>query len=570
MSRSSIFEPVIAALSPEEGEQLASWLAEGSPGSPDPRLLAVHHEPVRSPREPAPDDPGAIRTVGVIGGGTAGYLTALALRAWRPALEVTVVESSAIPVIGVGEATVTDMVFFLHRYLGLEVARFYERVRPTWKLGIRFDWGPNPDGFFAPFDWASHSVGMLGALGQDGTVDGFSIQSLLMSAGKTPVLRAGDDVVSLLPYLPFAYHLENRRFIGYLTELAAERGVRHVDARIAEVKLDAADWVGSLRTDDGRDLRYDLYVDCSGFRSLLLGQALGVPFADYSASLFTDTAVTASIGNHGRPRPYTTATTMNAGWCWNIPLADEVDHLGYVHSSAAITTDQAAAELAERYPGAELENTVRFRSGRRDRLWCGNVLAVGNSAGFVEPLESSGLAMITLTVRALLSALPVSWSQPCPRESVNRFLGLCWDSLRWFLSIHYKFNTRLATPFWKHACADADVSGIEPLLDAYAAGAPLVRRDALTQVMLQATAPPVYGLAGIDTILLGQQVPATLLESGEAPERWRARRQAAAALTRLAMPQHEALAELARRPGLLYEPLTAPGGWLAARTMGLR
>lgn len=566
MSRSSIFEPVLAALSPEEGAELMSWI--GAQGSPDPRLLTVNHEPVRPlAHEPAADDPAAIRTVGVIGGGTAGYLTALALRAFRPSLEVTVVESSSIPVIGVGEATTTEMVSFLHRALGVEVPKFYEQVRPTWKLGIKFDWGPNPDGFCAPFDWASHSVGMLGALGQDGTIDGFSIQSLLMSADKTPVLRAGDQVVSLLPYLPFAYHLENRRFIGYLTELAAQRGVRHIDATIAEVKLAGPDWVGSLRTDDGRDLRYDLYIDCSGFRSLLLGQALEVPFVDYSASLFTDTAVTASIGNQGRPRPYTTATTMNAGWCWNIPLADDVDHLGYVHSSAAITVETAAAELLARYPGAEIGNTVRFRSGRRDRLWCGNVLAVGNSAGFVEPLESTGLAMIAFTIRALISALPVTWAQPCPRGAVNQFLASCWDSLRWFLAIHYKFNTRLSTPFWKHAHADADVSGLEPLLDAYAGGAPLMRRDVITRVMLQASAPPLFGLAGVDTILLGQQVPATLLESGEAPERWRARRQAAAALTRLAVPQHEALAELARRPELLSEPLTAAGGWLSSRAL---
>lgn len=567
MFRPSMSDAILTALAPPERAALTSWI--GPHGGLDPRLLSVHHEPVRSqPPGPSPDDPDAVRTVGVIGGGTAGYLTALALRTWRPALEVTVVESPSIPVIGVGEATVTEMVFFLHRYLGIEMTEFYQEVRPTWKLGIKFDWGPDPDGFLAPFDWASHSVGMVGALAGHGSVDGFSLQSLLMAAGKAPVLRAGEQVVSLLPYLPVAYHLENVRFIRYLTGLAARRGVRHVDATIADVRLRDADWIEALRTTDGRELGYDLYIDCTGFRSRLLGQALGVPFRDYSASLFTDEAVTATIGNAGRPRPYTTATTMNAGWCWNISLAEDADHLGYVYSSAAITAGQAEAELLERFPGAGLQGKVRFRSGRRDRLWRGNVVAVGNSGGFVEPLESSGLAMITITIRTLLSVLPASWSQPCPRETFNHFLGVHWDALRWFLSLHYKFNTRLTTPFWKHACADTDVSGLAPLLDAYAAGAPLVRRDALTQLMLKAAAPPVYGLAGIDNILLGQQVPANLLESDEPPERWQARHRAAQALVGLALPQHEALAEVARHPELLTEQLTAPGGLLGPRTMG--
>lgn len=564
MSRPSFSDVVLAALEPPERAALASWI--GPQGGLDPRLLSVHHEPVRSqPPGPAPDDPAAIRSVGVIGGGTAGYLTALALRTWRPSLEVTLVESSAIPVIGVGEATVTDMVFFLHRYLGIEMTDFYRQVRPTWKLGIRFDWGPDPAGFLAPFDWASHSVGMVGALADHGSVYGASLQSLLMAADRTPILRVGDQVLSLLPHLPVGYHLENVRFVRYLAELAARRGVRHVDATIADVRLRDADWIESLRTTDGRELRYDLYVDCTGFRSRLLGQALGVPFVDYSASLFTDRAVTASIGNDDRPRPYTTATTMDAGWCWNISLAEGVDHLGYVHSSAAISAEQAQAELLERFPGAEVQGEVRFRSGRRERLWQGNVVAVGNSGGFVEPLESSGLAMISITIRTLLSVLPASWSRPCLREAFNHFLSVHWDSLRWFLSIHYKFNSRLATPFWRHARADTDVSGLKPVLDAFAAGAPLIRRDALTQLMLRTAAPPVYGLAGIDNVLLGQQVPATVLESEESPERWLARSRAARTLAGLALPQNEALAEVARHPEFLAEQLTAPGGLLGPR-----
>lgn len=545
-------------------ELLAHWIGAGDGLAP--WQLAEHHEPVRPWQVPAaPEDPAGIRTVGVIGGGTAGYLTALALRAWRPWLEVTVVESPTIPVIGVGEATVTEMVFFLHRYLGISMADLYEKVRPTWKLGINFEWGPDPKGFRAPFDWASHNVGMLGALAERGRVDGFSLQSQLMAADRTPVLRAGGKTVSLLPYLPFAYHLENSRFIGFLTELAGQRDVRHVEATIADVALRDADWVDHLRTDDGRDLRYDLYVDCSGFRSLLLGQALGVPFRDFTSSLFTDRAVTGSIRNDGEPRPYTTASTMDAGWCWNIPLADGADHVGYVHSSAVITPDQAEAELRSRHPDVEIQGLVRFQSGRRESLWRGNVVAVGNSGGFVEPLESSGLAMITMTVRTLLSVMPASWSQPCSRDAFNRFLGDHWDALRWFLALHYKFNTRQSTDFWKHAWADTDVSGMEPLLEAYAAGAPLLRRDPLTRFMLSAVAPPVYGLAGVDNVLLGQKVPATLLEPDEPIKSWRDRDAAARALVETALAQREALETVTANPEFFTEILMAGDGWLARK-----
>lgn len=187
---------------------------------------------------------------------------------------------------------------------------------------------------------------------------------------------------------------------------------------------------------------------------------------DFSASLFTDSALTATVGHNGHLKPYTTATTMNAGWCWNIPLP-EADHIGYVQ-----------------------------------------------------------------------------------------------DELRWFLSIHYKFNTRLDTPFWNHVWRDTDVSGLQPLLDVFAAGAPLQRRDSLVRLMLRNVAPPVYGVAGVDNILLGQQVPAAFLRSAEPQEQWQARLRGARAVVGLALPQHEALAEVHACPAILDGQLTVPGSWL--------
>jgi tryptophan 7-halogenase len=558
----AIPEPLMATLTADESRALRAWLG-GDDGTSTPDLKALlgdNERPIDEAVRPRPDDPRAVRSVGVIGGGTAGYLTALALRARRPWLDVTLVESSSIPVIGVGEATVPSMLLFLHHYLGIDVHDLYRQVRPTWKLGIRFEWGPDPDGFLAPFDWGANSVGVLGSLATRDDIDAFTLLSLMMAADRAPVLDTGDGLVSLMKYLPFAYHLDNESFVRYLSSLARERGVRYVDAKIAAVEAAGPDWIDHLQTDDGQRLEFDFYVDCTGFRSLLLGQALDTPFHSYAGSLFTDSAVTGNLPNGGHLKPYTTATTMNAGWCWNIPTHDS-DHLGYVYCSAAISDDEAAAELADRFPGIGPARQVRFRSGRRRQAWRGNVMGVGNSYGFVEPLESSGLLMITLTAMALVNALPASWSDPVGREVVNVALAEKWDAIRWFLSIHYRFNTRLDTPFWRDARSQTDVSGLQPLLDVYAGGAPLRFRDPLTRAFLQSTAPTFYGLPGVDCILLGQRVPTRMLPNPEPIERWRERKAGADALVARALPQHAALAAFGAESWLNDELLSAADSW---------
>ena len=563
-SGQSQLDTVVQALAPRDAAAVRAWLGAGEGEHLSPRALIRDHEPTGSDvLRPSADDPRAIQTVVVIGGGTAGYLTALALRATRPWLDVALVESKNIPIIGVGEATVPSMVAFLHHFIGVDPAEFYQKVEPTWKFGIKFVWGPDADGFTAPFDWGRHSIGGLGALEAEGSINGFSVGSLLMMANRTPVMDVGGQPVSLMKYLPFAYHLENIRFVRYLTELAERRGVRHVDATVAETVLSGGEWIDHLRTTDGQELRYDFYVDCTGFRSLLLGQALGVPFESYASSLFTDSAITVNRDHGGHLKPYTTATTMDAGWCWNIPVP-ESDHLGYVYSSAAISDEQAAAELCGRFPGAGEPKQVRFRSGRHARAWHGNVMAIGNSYAFVEPLESTGLLMITSAVRTLAVSLPATWSRPLARDAVNTYLARRWDGLRWFLAIHYRFNTRLDTPFWKQARSHADVSGLQPILDVFASGAPLSRRQPAIRRMAGEVAPLFYGLAGIDNVLLGQHVPAQLMPTAEPTKQWRARKRAAEALLRHALPQREALSAFATCPDMLRQLYEDPDSWAAS------
>lgn len=560
--RRSDLESLLEFLSDDESAAVRSWLEGGTRVSRlDGSSLRANHEPVvELLRRPRDNTPGAIRRVGVIGGGTAGYLTALALRIKRPWLNVSLVESPAIPIIGVGEATVPGIVAFLHHYLRIDPQELYRRVMPTWKLGIFFDWGPHPDGFMAPFDWNSNSVGMVGALQSRGNIDGYTLQSLLMRADRVPVFDTGDQFLSLMKYLPFAYHLDNARFVGYLTELAEQRGVHHIEAKLDDAALSDDDWIDHLRTADGRELRFDFYVDCTGFRSMLLEKALKMPFRSYASSLFTDSAVTGNIAHGGHLKPYTSAITMDGGWCWNIPTPED-DHLGYVYSSAAVSDDEAADELARRFPGVSEPRIVRFRVGRHDKAWHGNVMAIGNSYAFVEPLESTGLLMITESVLALVAALPTSWSEPNARELVNRGLAERWDALRWFLSIHYRFNTRLKTQFWKEVHANTDISGAQPMVDLYASGAPLRFRNPFLRSYLQSSAPIFYGLAGVDTILLGQQVPTHLLHTAEPPERLNARLAAARTLVQRALPQHEGLRAFHSTPRLHQELLHDTDSW---------
>ncbi|MEU7166106.1 tryptophan halogenase family protein [Streptomyces morookaense] len=555
---------LLGTLPAQDAEAVRSWLP-GPGGATEPlalleTLAASAGDVVR------PDDstPRAVRRVGVIGGGTAGYLTALALKAKRPWLDVTLVESPQIPIIGVGEATVTYMTLFLHHYLGIDAEELYRRVRPTWKVGIRFDWGPHPDGFMGPFDWSSDNVGIQGAIAATGTINGATLGSALMMADKAAVYRTGDSPTSLMKYVPFAYHLDNGLLVSYLTELARRRGVHHIDATIADVVLDGPEWVDHLRTSDGRDLGFDLYVDCTGFRSQLLGKALKTPYLPYSGTLFTDSAVTGNVDHHGDIKPYTQATTMNAGWCWRIPTRDS-DHRGYVYSSAAISDEEAAEELAARFPGISEPRVVRFRSGRHEKAWRGNVMGIGNSYGFVEPLESTGLMMIGIEIQTLVSCLPASWDGPQVRETVNTALGQQWDAIRWLLGLHYRFNTRLDTKFWQECRNSADVSGFQPLLDVYAGGAPLSRRNAFVRDMLDRVTPTFFGLYGIDYLLLGQQVPTRMLPMDEPPAAWQARRRAADALVRAALPTGEALAVYDAHPELHRQLLQDEDSWAGTR-----
>jgi tryptophan halogenase len=504
-------------------------------------------------------DPGSfVRSVGIVGGGTAGYLAALALRRKVPGLAVTLIESPDIPVIGVGEATTPLLPQFLHVDLGLDVHTLFAEVRPTFKLGIRFLWGAPGDGDF------NYPFGPLHLLepavyGEPGGADlrACSLQSLLMAADAVGIYRTGgkdaEENASWTSRLgtAVAYHLDNERFVAYLKRRAARAGIEHLEATLVDAEMtddgEGEREVSALVCADGRRLAFDLYVDCSGFRSFLLERALESPWQSFETSLWTDRALVASMSHGGRIRPYTTAETMSIGWCWRIPHADS-DHRGYVYSSAFLSPEEAEAEMRRANPGMGEAREVRFRSGRHEHFWRGNVVALGNAYGFVEPLESTALHLLIRQIGQLCGAFPLRRTDRGLAPLLNRRVGAWWDYLRWFLALHYRFNRRLDTPFWQAARSDVDVSHHADLLEAFRHRGPLSYDPAIRNAFDYPD--PLWGPEGIDTLLLGQGVPCRLPRPLLTEDAWRARVVQMRSVVERAAPHALALDLLAAHPDL--------------------
>ncbi len=486
-----------------------------------------------------------VRTVGVLGGGTAGLLAALGLRRKLPELEVTVVASSQIPVIGVGEATTPLMPAFLHGTLGLDPQELFERVRPVWKLGIRFDWGrPGSGHFNYPFQRGP----LLEALHYSGDFNTYCPASLLMEADRSPLLDAGGGHYELLP-APFAYHLDNRPFVDYLQSVARRSGIRFIDRQVVEARPDTAgEGLAAVLTDAGEEFEFDLWIDASGFASRLLGEALGEPFDPWAGSLPTDAVllgtVPGSFGGGMPPSAFTTASTMRHGWRWRISLAAE-DHIGYVFAQAMTTVAAAESELRAAVPGVGELRLLSFTSGRRRRAWRGNVFALGNAYGFVEPLESTALHMVLVAVTTLVRHFPRRLDEPAGRRLVNQYLGDFWDDLRWFLALHFRFNRRLDSPFWRHCRQHVEIGDAATALALFRESAPLSYRPHLLSF------DSLWGDFGRDILLLGQGVEGHLLAPRMSRAEWRRRLGEARQLTERALPLPAALALLDQRPDIL-------------------
>jgi tryptophan halogenase len=301
-----------------------------------------------------------------------------------------------------------------------------------------------------------------------------------------------------------AFHLDNPKFVKALEAVAREIGIEFIEANVAGAERGPTG-IASVNLEDGRKLQADLYIDASGFRSELLGRALAEPYVSFSPSLFCDRAV---VGNWQRTNepilPYTTAETMNAGWCWRIEHEPTVNR-GYVYSSSAISDDEARNEFLSKNPRAKTwDHVVKFKSGRYQRAWIDNVMAVGNACGFVEPLEATALMVVAWQCRTFVDMLLHCGATPTPtmRTLFNESWAATWDEIRDFLTLHYYANTRLNNPFWQHCRHDADVSRLKPLLEFYDENGP----TGFARHLLGNTGSQ-FGIEGFLVMLVGNRFP---------------------------------------------------------------
>lgn len=493
------------------------------------------------------------KNVGIIGGGTSGYLTALALKKAYPKLDVTLIESSKIPVIGVGEATTPGIRDFLFDTLGLDALDFYRKVKPTWKMGIKFFWGL-PGDYYFNYPFGKSDIGSSYRMYNH--INNSSLTSLLMSTDSSFVVSSTDtegkqSFSSLSNDISYALHLDNASFIGYLKEKAIEVGVVYQDDLITDA-VRGEGGISHVVGEGGRHYAFDFFVDCSGFKSLLLEKVMKSDFISYHKSLYTDSAVTGCISNGNKVRPYTYAESMDNGWCWNIPMRAE-DHRGYVFSSAYCSVDQATTELHRKNPSIQNFKLVKFRSGRHQEICIDNVFAVGNSYAFVEPLESTGIHMIIREAKMLAESFPLLKKSKATVRTINRTMNARWDYLRDFLSIHYKFNKKFNTAFWKDCNQDVDVSSIQWLIDMYMeVGLLSAAKKSIQKMINKEINDEIFGLSGFDTLLLGQGViPKNLERSMQNKNIWLSNMNSWTSIQKRTIPLEDDLAILTQYPHLI-------------------
>lgn len=444
-----------------------------------------------------------IGKVVVVGGGSAGLMAALALKVKMKDLKVVVIRSKEIGIIGVGEGSTAPLTTFLHGFLLAEVKTLVRMAQPSWKLGIKFKWGPRPH-FYYPFgpqldfrpstlsrNIAFYCTGEM----EDGTVD------MAMMARDRIFPRGADGKPQL--HFNMAYHIENEKFVTYLEAFARHTGVEIADDTIKQV-LENENGVSGLVLESGRTETADLYIDCSGFRSMLLGQTLKEPFVSFKSTLFCERAVVGGWDRTVEPiHPYTTSEQMDAGWCWQIEHPTRINR-GYVYCPDFISDEQAELEFRAKSPKVGPTRIVKFVSGRYQRAWVKNVVAIGNSAGFVEPLEATALAVIAVRSQLLSEILMECQCQP-PQYQIDLYNGhhaRIWDSIRRFLAIHYRFNLHPTTPFWRRCQNETDLAGAEPFIDYYQRFGP----SALWGPVLLDPVDP-FGVSGYLTVLVGQKAP---------------------------------------------------------------
>lgn len=424
----------------------------------------------------------------IVGGGTAGWMAAAALSrivGAMPGLTITLVESEAIGTVGVGEATIPQIVGF-NRLLAIDEAEFLRETRATYKLGIEFvDWLRIGHRYIHPF--GSYGLDMLGiefqhfwlrgaTLADRTEIDSYSIAAMAGAAGKMDWPRP-DQPGSPLSKLAYAFQFDAARYARFLRGRAEAQGVVRVEGRITEVRQHPeTGFVTAVALDSGEAIEGDLFLDCSGFRSLLLGQALGVPFVDWSAWLPCDRAIAVPCAPGGDRQPLTRSTARPAGWQWRIPLQHRIGN-GHVYASAYMEDGAALDILLANLDGEPLAepNALRFTAGHRERLWEKNVVALGLAGGFLEPLESTAIHLVQSGIARLMALFPTMAFSPTEIARFNFESVRDYADIRDFLVLHYRATERDDSEFWRYCRNLAPPPGLAEKLALFESSGRIVR-----------------------------------------------------------------------------------------------
>jgi len=430
---------------------------------------------------------GRIQKIVIVGGGTAGWMAAAAFaKVLGPAgLHIELVESEELGTVGVGEATIPQLLHF-NTLLELDENEFVRATQGTYKLGIEFvDWRRLGHRYIHPF--GSYGLPMLGVdfqhfwlkgrhLGDSASLDSYSIAAV--AARQSRFLRpVPDKPRSPLSKIAYAFQFDASLYARYLRQWSQARGVTRTEGRIATVDLHPEkDLVKAVRLSDGRIVEGDLFIDASGFRGLLIEQTLHSGYEDWTDWLPCDRAVAVPCARVEDPIPYTRSTARSAGWQWRIPLQHRTGN-GYVYSSQFISDDEAAATLLRHLDGEKLAEprVLRFTGGYRRRPWIGNVVSMGLASGFLEPLESTSIHMVQSAIARLLTLFPSARFEQAEIDEYNRQTVQEYVHIRDFLVLHYKATERTDTPFWNHCRNIPSPAGLGRKLDLFRTNGRIVR-----------------------------------------------------------------------------------------------